>query len=68
MTSSFERKFLDVDVQAHIRRAHVLRSRYVLACLRALMGAVRGRISALARHLLQRRGRPTGALRSGFSS
>jgi hypothetical protein len=68
MTSGFERKFLDVDVQAHIRRAHVLRSRYVRACVRALMGAVRGRMSALARQLLQRRGRPSGALRSGYPS
>ena len=68
MTSGFDRTFLDVDVQAHIRRAHVLRSRYVLACLRALVGAARGRLSAVSRQLLARRGRPSGALRSGYQS
>jgi len=68
MTSGFDRKIVGVDVQAHIRRAHALRSQYVQACVRALVAAVRRRAGALWRRLLLRKGRPSGALRSGYPS
>jgi hypothetical protein len=66
MTSGFDRKIVGVDVQAHIRRAHALRSRYILASVRVLIRAVRRRLHALWRHLDLRSERRSDALRTGY--
>jgi hypothetical protein len=51
MSAKLRKQPIDLDVQRRMREAHVLRSQYMSAKLRALVGSLRLRLLRLARTL-----------------